>query len=102
MISGSLLHAIVSSSRAPMPTMVFPTIRSRALDPVNTRMVPLPRLLDDVLAAARPHAAALDAVEELDEVRMLVLDPEPRRQERLAASAGVPQLVADLAARFSA
>ncbi|HUA70419.1 MAG TPA: YbdK family carboxylate-amine ligase [Solirubrobacteraceae bacterium] len=72
------------------------------IDPVNTRLVPLPRLLDDVLAAARPHAAALDAVEELDEVRMLVLDPEPRRQERLAASAGVPQLVADLAARFSA
>jgi hypothetical protein len=33
---------------------------------------------------------------------MLVLEPEPRRQEELAASAGVPALVADLAARFSA
>ena len=43
-----------------------------------------------VLAAARPHAVALDAVEELDEVRTLVLAPEPRRQERLAASAGDP------------
>jgi glutamate---cysteine ligase / carboxylate-amine ligase len=72
------------------------------IDPVNATLVPLPRLLDDVLAAARPHAVALDAVEELEEVRMLVLDPEPRRQERLAASAGVPQLVADLAARFVA
>ena len=72
------------------------------IDPVNARLVPLPRLLDEVLAAARPHAAELDAVQELDEVRMLVLAPEPRRQERLAASAGVPQLVADLAARFAA
>jgi glutamate---cysteine ligase / carboxylate-amine ligase len=72
------------------------------IDPVNATLVPLPRLLDDVLAAARPHAVALDAVEELEEVRMLVLAPEPRRQERLAASAGVPQLVADLAARFVA
>ena len=33
---------------------------------------------------------------------MLVLAPEPRRQEELAASAGVPALVADLAARFTA
>jgi len=72
------------------------------IDPVNASLVPLPRLLDDVLAAARPHAVALDAVEELEEVRMLVLAPEPRRQERLAASAGVPVLVADLAARFAA
>ena len=65
-------------------------------------MVPLPRLLDEVLAAARPHAIALDALDELEEARMLVLAPEPRRQERLAASAGVPMLVADLAARFAA
>jgi glutamate---cysteine ligase / carboxylate-amine ligase len=72
------------------------------IDPVNVTMVPLPRLLDDVLAAARPHAIALDAVDELDEARMLVLAPEPLRQERLAASAGVPTLVADLAARFAA
>ena len=72
------------------------------IDPVNASLVPLPQLLDAILAAARPHAVALDAVQELDEVRMLVLDPEPRRQERLAASGGVPVLVADLAARFAA
>jgi carboxylate-amine ligase len=72
------------------------------VDPVNATMVPLPRLLEDVLAAARPHAIALDAVDELDDARMLVLVPEARRQERLAASAGVPMLVADLAARFGA
>ncbi len=72
------------------------------IDPVSATLVPLPRLLDEVVAAARPHAVALGAVEELEEVRTLVLAPEPRRQERLAASAGVQQLVADLAARFVA
>jgi glutamate---cysteine ligase / carboxylate-amine ligase len=72
------------------------------IDPVHATTVPLSQLLDEVLAAARPHAVALDAADELDEVRMLVLEPEPRRQEELAASAGVSALVADLAARFSA
>jgi glutamate---cysteine ligase / carboxylate-amine ligase len=72
------------------------------IDPLSATMVPLTQLLDDVLAAAHPHAVALDAAEELDEVRMLVRSPEPRRQELLAASAGVPALVADLAARFTA
>jgi carboxylate-amine ligase len=71
------------------------------IDPLRAKLVPLPQVLDDVLAAARPHAAALDAVDELDDVQMLVLDPEQRHQERIAASAGVPTLVADLAARFA-
>jgi carboxylate-amine ligase len=72
------------------------------IDPASASLVPLQRLLDNVLAAARPHAVMLDAVTELDDVRMLLLAPEPRRQERLAASVGVPQLVGDLAARFAA
>ena len=72
------------------------------IDPVSAKLVPLPQVLDEVLAAARPHAAALDALDELDDVAMLLLAPEPRRQERLALSAGVPMLVADLAARFAA
>ena len=33
---------------------------------------------------------------------MLVLEPEDRRQERLAASDGIPILIADLASRFAA
>ena len=72
------------------------------IDPVHSTLVPVARLLDDVLAAARPHADALDALDELEEVRTLVLAPEPRRQERLMASAGLPLLVSDLAARFAA
>jgi carboxylate-amine ligase len=70
------------------------------IDPARAVRVPLAHLLDDVLAAVRPHAAALDSLEELDEVRMLVLTPEIARQERLMASAGPPVLIADLAARF--
>jgi carboxylate-amine ligase len=72
------------------------------IDPVSGVRVPVAQLLDDVLAAAGPHAAALDAIDELESVRMLVLAPEPRRQERLVAAAGIPVLVADLATRFSA
>jgi hypothetical protein len=64
--------------------------------------VPVARVLDEVLAAARPHAQALDALEELEDARMLVMAPEPERQERLMASAGLPVLVADLVARFAA
>jgi glutamate---cysteine ligase / carboxylate-amine ligase len=72
------------------------------IDAVQATLVPAAKLLDDVLIAARPHAAALDALVELEQVRLLVLDPEPRRQEHLAASAGWTALVADLASRFPA
>ena len=63
----------------------------RADRPRDAVMVPLPQLLADVLAAARPHAAALDAVEELDDVRMLVLAPEARRQEDSRRPAACPR-----------
>ncbi|HYB26034.1 MAG TPA: YbdK family carboxylate-amine ligase [Solirubrobacteraceae bacterium] len=71
------------------------------IDPRTTALVPLASLLEEVLAAARPHAAALDAGEELAGVRRLVAMPEAHRQQRLAASFGVSRLVADLAARFA-
>jgi carboxylate-amine ligase len=71
------------------------------VDPVHAVRVPLARLLHELLDAARPHAAALDAAAELEQVRMLVLAPEARRQERLGESAGLPALVADLAERFN-
>lgn len=72
------------------------------IDPVHGSLVPVARLLEDALAATRPHAEALDAVDELEDVRSLVQVPEPQRQEALVASAGVPALIADLAARFAA
>lgn len=71
------------------------------IDPCSGVRVPVITLLDDVLAAARPHARALGALEELEAVRLLWQTPEARRQERLAASAGIAPLVADLASRFA-
>jgi carboxylate-amine ligase len=72
------------------------------IDPRSATRVPVARILDEVLLAARPHASDLKARDELDALRTLVLTPEPERQERLAASVGIPMLVADLAARFAA
>jgi glutamate---cysteine ligase / carboxylate-amine ligase len=71
------------------------------IDPVSGTLVPVARLLDNALAAARPHAEALDAGDELEGVRALVEVPEPTRQEALVAAAGLPALIADLAARFA-
>lgn len=77
-------------------------VEAELIDPRTVSLVPLAIQLDELLAAARPHARALDALEELESVRMLLLTPEHRRQEQLAASAGIPALVANLAARFAA
>jgi glutamate---cysteine ligase / carboxylate-amine ligase len=70
------------------------------IDPATARRIPVARLTEKLLVAARPHAVALGSLEELDSVRMLGLTPEPSRQEHLAALAGIPAVVEDLAARF--
>lgn len=72
------------------------------IDPARGVRVPVAQLLDDLLDATSDHAAALDSLDELEEVRRLVLAPEIARQERLMASAGLRVLVGDLAARFTA
>jgi carboxylate-amine ligase len=72
------------------------------IDPVTGSLVPVARLVEETLAAARSHAEALNAWDELAGVRALVQVPEPQRQEALMASAGLPGLIADLAARFAA
>jgi glutamate---cysteine ligase / carboxylate-amine ligase len=72
------------------------------IDPVRGTLVPVAEMLEEVIAAARPHAEALDALDELEDVRTLVQVPEPQRQDELMAAAGLPVLVADLAARFTA
>jgi carboxylate-amine ligase len=72
------------------------------IDPTSAARIPVSRLLDELLVATRAHAAELDALDELEATRALLLAPEPRRQESLAASAGWSGLVADLAARFTA
>lgn len=72
------------------------------IEPATARRVPVAEQLEELLAAARPHAQALGGLDELETVRMLVEAPEPRHQEQLVESSGITGLIADLAARFVA
>jgi glutamate---cysteine ligase / carboxylate-amine ligase len=75
-------------------------VAAELIDPVRARRVPIGDVLDDVLAAAAPHASALGAASEFAVLPALMSAPEASRQEALAARAGVPGLVSDLADRF--
>jgi glutamate---cysteine ligase / carboxylate-amine ligase len=75
--------------------------RAQLIDPEEGERVPLAEIVGELLAAARPHAEALDALPELEHVTALVQGPEATRQRAVATAVGVPQLVADLAARFT-
>jgi carboxylate-amine ligase len=76
-------------------------VAAELIDPVAVVRRPVAELLDELLAAAAPHASALGAEQELAGLPALVSAPEAARQEATAASAGIPQLVCDLAARFT-
>ena len=71
-------------------------VEAEFVDPVGRRRVPLAALLAEVLVAAAPHAAALGATTQLADVVKLVSAPEARRQEGIAARAGVGAVVCDL------
>jgi carboxylate-amine ligase len=58
------------------------------LDPVRSSRVPLREMVDEVLAACAPHAAALHCSAELALVPVLFDDPSAERQRRLARAAG--------------
>jgi carboxylate-amine ligase len=75
--------------------------RAQLVDPADGVRLPLPEIVGELLAAARPHAEALDATAALDLVPGLVQAPEATRQRAVAAAVGIPQLVADLAERFT-
>ncbi len=74
--------------------------RAQMIDPCAGTRVPLSEIVGELLEAARPHAEALDALPELDLVWPMVQAPEATRQRAVATAVGVPQLVADLSARF--
>jgi carboxylate-amine ligase len=75
--------------------------RAQFIDPTLGIRIPAVEVVGELLEAARPHAEALDALPELEQVIPLVQAPEATRQRAVAAAVGVPQLVADLAARFT-
>jgi carboxylate-amine ligase len=63
-------------------------IDASLLDPLRNGRVTLRDLVDDVLEACAPHAAALRCSEELALVPVLFEDPSAERQRRLAREAG--------------
>jgi glutamate---cysteine ligase / carboxylate-amine ligase len=77
-------------------------VAAELISPALAARVPFADMLADVLAAAAPHALALGAADELAGITALVSAPEAARQEILAADAGIPALVSDLARCFTA
>lgn len=63
------------------------------IDPLHETQVPVARALEDLLAAAEPHARALGIDGAQDDARRLVTDSGSERQRRAAAAAGPPTSV---------
>jgi len=71
------------------------------IDPVRERRVPVGTLLEELVEAARPHAAALGCSRELSRIHGLIEWPSAPRQLQLArAPRRLPGLVEQLAAAF--
>ncbi|HEX4806067.1 MAG TPA: YbdK family carboxylate-amine ligase [Conexibacter sp.] len=75
---------------------------ARLIDTTRETLRPVGEILDDLLAAATPHAEALGCADALAGVPALAADPGAARQRRLhAAGATLPDVVAALARRFA-
>jgi carboxylate-amine ligase len=73
------------------------------IDPATRRLVPLRQLLDGLVEACRPHAAALGCARELEGVRRLAdRTGADRQRAALASGAGFDRVVQDLAEQFAA
>jgi glutamate---cysteine ligase / carboxylate-amine ligase len=84
-------------------------MRAQFLDPEHDAKRPVRDILDELLDACRPHAAALGCEAELAAVAALALEPGDHRQRLLAGTAqgdpvgpGLGMLVSSLAGEFSA
>jgi len=75
---------------------------ARLVEPISRRLVPVRELIESLVEACRPHAAALGCGVELEGTRRLAAANGARRQRRLVASgAELPRLVARLSEQFS-
>jgi carboxylate-amine ligase len=77
-------------------------IRAELIDPTHGTKVPLRRLLDDLLHAARPHADALGCRDSLESVNALVQENGAAEQLRLARqhNGDLAAIVSELAMSF--
>jgi glutamate---cysteine ligase / carboxylate-amine ligase len=77
-------------------------MQAQLIDTTRERLRPVGELLEDLLAAAAPHAAALGCADALADVRRLAADPGAARQRRAAAQrSDLSQTVATLARQFA-
>jgi glutamate---cysteine ligase / carboxylate-amine ligase len=77
-------------------------MRAQLIDTTREALRPVGDLLEDLLQATAPHAAALGCEDALDEVRRLAADPGAARQRRNEAERGdLAETVAALAQQFS-
>jgi carboxylate-amine ligase len=75
---------------------------ARLIDPMTRRLVPVRELVDSLVRACRPHAAALGCARELEGTPRLAAANGARRQRSLvAAGTPFPRLVARLSEQFS-
>jgi glutamate---cysteine ligase / carboxylate-amine ligase len=71
------------------------------IDPVREGRVPVRQLLEELLAAVRPHAADLDCADELEHLIRLQQRPPAKKQLEIARMQGkLPGLVKYLASAF--
>ena len=71
---------------------------ARFIQAGRSERLPLRALLDEVLEACRPHAAALGCVAELESVRALADSPPAQRQRDAGLSGAVPMLAGEFSA----
>jgi glutamate---cysteine ligase / carboxylate-amine ligase len=78
-------------------------VDARLIDSTTESLRPLPEILDEVLEAAQPHAAALGCLHEFDQAATLAAAPGAARQRAYPPSEqGLVRLVAGLGDLFTA
>jgi len=75
-------------------------MEAELIDPCAGRLRPARAQLDELLAAAAPHADALGCRAELEDAARLADEPGAARQRALGRSAPLPRVVRELAERF--
>jgi glutamate---cysteine ligase / carboxylate-amine ligase len=102
-------YAESGAARAPEPEILAENrflaardgMRAELVDGFALRPRPAIAMLEDVLAACRPFAAALGCAAELRAASALAADPGDARQRRIAARAGVEAVPGELSAGFA-
>ena len=77
-------------------------MNARLIDHTGRELVPVRRLIDDLVERCGPHAASLGCFGELGQIRRLVAANGAKCQRAWAAESGLAELLPRLAERFAA